>query len=104
MRLLHPEEKQGKEKREKEIGNMTATKEEVQRIIDWCENKKKERGRIHIIERNPFAEEILWTRRFPLIEIDKAKEVAAKTSLVYDSTTKRLWHYLNGNWRMYSSE
>jgi hypothetical protein len=75
------------------------TKEEIEKIIQWCEQKKKERMRIYIIERNPFCDEIEWTRRFPLIEIDRPKEIAAKTSLVYDSTTKQLWQYFNGEWR-----
>lgn len=75
------------------------TKEEIEKIINWCEEKKKERMRIYVIERNPFKDEIRWTMRFPLIEIDRPKEVAAKTSLVYDSTTKQLWQYMNGDWR-----
>ncbi len=75
------------------------TKEEISKIIEWCEEKKKERQRIYVIERNPFKDEIRWTMRFPLIEIDRPKEVAAKTSLVYDSTTKQLWQYMNNDWR-----
>ncbi|MBI2079194.1 hypothetical protein HYT84_00385 [Candidatus Micrarchaeota archaeon] len=74
-------------------------KSEIQKVMDWCESKKKERQRTYVIERNPFKDEIQWMRRFPLIEIDRTKEVAAKTSLVYDSTIKALWHFLNGNWR-----
>ncbi|NYZ76838.1 hypothetical protein H0O02_00820, partial [Candidatus Micrarchaeota archaeon] len=54
--------------------------------------------RIYIIERNPFRDDIPWMRRYPLIEIDRPYEVASKFSLVYDSTTKQLWHYMNGNW------
>ena len=75
------------------------TKDEINKIIQWCEQKKAERGRIYIIERNPFKNEVQWTRRFPLIEIDRPKEVAAKTSLVYDSTTANLWQFINGSWR-----
>lgn len=75
------------------------TKEEISKITEWCEQKKKERMRIYIIERNPFKDEIRWTMRFPLIEIDRPKEVAAKTNLVYDSTTKQLWQYMNNDWR-----
>jgi len=75
------------------------TKDEINKIIQWCEQKKMERGRIYLIERNPFKDEITWVRRFPLIEIDRPKEVAAKTSLVYDSTIGKLWQFINGSWR-----
>ncbi len=74
-------------------------KEEIERVIRWCEKVKKERNRIYVIERNPFRDEIEWMRRFPLIEIDRPKEVASKHNLVYDSTVKQLWQFLNGNWR-----
>ena len=75
------------------------TKEEIEEVIAWCEKIKKERNRIYVIERNPFREKIKWMRRFPLIEIDRPKEVASHHNLVYDSTVKTLWHYLNDNWR-----
>lgn len=75
-----------------------ASKDEIERIIAWCEKTKKERGRIYVIERNPFTYEISWAMRFPLIEIDRPREVAAKTSLVYDSLTKSLWQFVNGTW------
>lgn len=74
--------------------------EDIARIISWCEQKKKESGRIYIVERNPFSEDILWTSRFVFIEIDKPKEIANKNSIVYDSTTKQLWEFINGSWRM----
>jgi len=75
------------------------TKEEIEKVISWCEKIKKERNRIYVIERNPFRDEIAWTRRFVLIEIDRPREVAAKTNLVYDSTIKTLWQFMNGDWR-----
>lgn len=74
------------------------TKEEIDTIIEWCEERKKEKARIYVVERNPFKEKINWTRRFPLIEIDRPKDIAGKTSLVYDSVMKELWQYLNGEW------
>lgn len=80
------------------------TKEEIEKVMQWCEAKKKERQRIYVIERNPFREEIKWTYRFPLIEIDRPKEVAAKTNLVYDSLTKSLWQFMNGDWRKIAPE
>jgi len=75
------------------------TKEEINTVIEWCEKVKKERNRIYVIERNPFRDEIQWMRRFPLIEIDRPKEVASKNNLVYDSTVKQLWQYMNMDWR-----
>lgn len=75
------------------------TKEEIEEVIAWCEKVKRERNRIYVIERNPFRENIKWMRRFPLIEIDRPKEVASQHNLVYDSTINTLWHFLNGNWR-----
>lgn len=75
------------------------TKDEIEKIIAWCEKIKKERNRIYIIERNPFRDEIEWMRRFVLIEIDRPKESAAKNNLVYDSLMKQLWQYMNMDWR-----
>ncbi len=80
------------------------TKEEIDKVVEWCEKTKKERNRIYVIERNPFREEIPWMRRFPLIEIDRPKEVASKNNMVYDSTIKVLWHFQNGNWRRIEPE
>lgn len=77
---------------------MIIKKEEIEEIVQWCEKIKKERKRIYAVERNPFKEKIQWTRRFPLIEIDRRKEEAAKTSLVYDSVMKELWQFLSGEW------
>ncbi len=75
------------------------TKEEIDRVIIWCEKIKLERKRIYIIERNPFRDEIDWMRRFPLIEIDRPKEIASKNHLVYDSRVKLLWQFMNMDWR-----
>jgi hypothetical protein len=75
------------------------TKEEIDKVVSWCENVKLERRRPQAIERNPFRDEIEWMRRFPLIEIDRPKETASKNNLVYDSTTKSLWQFMNGDWR-----
>lgn len=75
------------------------TKDEIDKVIAWCEKVKKERNRIYVIERNPFRDDIDWMRRFVLVEIDRPKEVATKTNLVYDSTIKQLWQFMNGDWR-----
>lgn len=76
-----------------------ASKEEIQIVIDWCEKLKAERMRTYIIERNPFRDQLEFMRRFPLIEIDRPKEVASKNNLVYDSTIKALWQHMMGTWR-----
>jgi len=75
------------------------TKEEIAQVMQWCDQIKKEKKKIYIIERNPFREEIAWMRRFPLIEIDRPKEVASKNNLVYDSLTKALWQFYLDQWR-----
>lgn len=72
--------------------------EDIEKIIEWCEKKKQERKSIYIIERNPFAMEMEWTRNIINIEIDRPLSLAAKTSLVYDSVTKRLYQYINYSW------
>lgn len=80
------------------------TKEEIDIVVKWCERIKRERKVLSTIERNPFRERISWLRRYPFIEIDRPLEEASKFNLVYDSTTKRLWYYMNDNWRWYSPE
>jgi|GEM_PF-450136 len=96
--LQSAKEKTCKEIQEKKVVFMDK-KAEIEKIVSWCEKKKKESGRIYIIERNPFADSISWTSRFVFIEIDKPKESANKSSLVYDSTTKQLWEFINNSWR-----
>jgi len=75
------------------------TKEELAKVMDWCDKVKKERQRTYIIERNPFRDEMDWMRRFPLIEIDRPMAEASKNNLVYDSRLRQLWQFMNGNWR-----
>jgi len=72
---------------------------EIKEVIEWCEKRKLETKRIVLIEKNIFREKFGWAFRFPFIEIDRPLEVASKFNLVYDSTTKTLWHFLNGSWR-----
>jgi len=75
------------------------SKSEIDEIMAWCEKIKTEQKRVAVVEKNIFRDRIAWTFRYPLIEIDRSTDVANKASLVYDSTTKALWHFLNGNWR-----
>jgi hypothetical protein len=81
-----------------------AMQEEINRVIEWCEKVKKERKVLSAIERNPFRDEIDWMRRYPLIEIDRPIETASKFNMVYDSTTKKLWYNMAGNWRWVEPE
>lgn len=71
---------------------------EVDDVVDWCDKKRKTITRPYIIERNPFSDKFRWMMRFPLIEIDRPKQIASKTSLIYDSTTKTLWQNVGGRW------
>ena len=75
------------------------TKKEIGEVMEWCDEQKREKKRVYVVERNPFRDRISWMYRFPLIEIDRPLEVAGKSNLVYDSTTKTLWQHYLGNWR-----
>ena len=75
------------------------SKSEIEEIMAWCEKIKAEQKRVAAVEKNIFRDKISWTFRYPLIEIDRPMEVAGKSNLVYDSTTKALWHFMVGNWR-----
>lgn len=74
------------------------TREEIDEVINWCEEVKKEKGVMYTVERNAFRDKIRWMARFPLIEIDRPKETANKQNLVYDSTMRSLWQYMNNIW------
>lgn len=69
---------------------------EIAEIIAWCEEIKKKRMSVYVIEKNPFKFE--WTRNILNIEIDRPLSLAAKTSLVYDSISKKLYRFVNGAW------
>ena len=81
-----------------------ATKQEIETIINWCEEQKRKQNKIVLVVRNPFREQIPWTYRYPLIEIDRPTSAAAKSSLVYDSSTRTLWHYYFDEWRKIEPE
>ena len=74
------------------------TRKEINEIIAWCEQVKKEKKLVATVERNPFGDRITWMGMFPLIEIDRPKEVASRRNLVYDSTVKKLWKYMGFDW------
>lgn len=75
------------------------TKKDIDDIIAWCERKKAEKLVTPIIERNPFKDKYPWTYRYTFVEIDRPFEAAHTSSLVYDSVTGKLWHFLLGSWR-----
>lgn len=72
--------------------------EEIRMIIEWCEAKKKEKGRTPLIELNPFRH-IGWLRNKTYIQIDMPLEKANPMGLVYESTLGFLYEYVNGVWR-----
>jgi hypothetical protein len=74
------------------------TRAEINQIIAWCEQVKTEKKVVYTVERNPFGDRISWMGMFPLIEIDRPREVANKRNLVYDSTMKKLWKYMGFDW------
>ena len=80
------------------------TESEIRQVMEWCEEKKKERKLVSFVERNELREKLPWTYRFPLIEVDRPLESAAKSSLVYDSTTKTLYQCYMGEWRKVEPE
>ncbi|HIH22392.1 TPA: hypothetical protein HA238_01560 [Candidatus Micrarchaeota archaeon] len=80
------------------------SKQEIESIISWCEERRKEKKQVYLIERNQFSETIEWMRRFTLIEIGRPKEIASKTSLVYDPIIKTLWQFINGTWQKVTSD
>ncbi len=73
------------------------TKQEINKVIAWCEEIRTKKGR-PAIERNPFTREIKWMEKFALIYIDIRKETAPKTCLVYDSESRQLWQYIGNAW------
>jgi len=72
--------------------------DEINEIIAWCEERKKQRKRVPVIERNEFADKFNWTRSKTLIEIDMPLELADTHAIVYDSALKCLWEWRNGEW------
>ena len=72
--------------------------EQIQEIVGWCEEMKRARGRVPLIERNIFCPKYVWTCSKVRIEIDMPLEIASKEGFVYDSVLKCLWEWRNGVW------
>ncbi len=75
------------------------TREEMEKVMEWCEQQKQKRRLVSFVERNELRESQPWTYRFPLIEVDRPLESANRSSLVYDSTTRTLYQHYMGEWR-----
>jgi hypothetical protein len=77
---------------------MASIKEiQMNALMAWCEAKKRERGRVPIIERNEF-QDYEWMRSRTLVQIDMPLELADEHAIIYDSVMKCLWEYRNGEW------
>lgn len=72
-------------------------REEIKMIIEWCEQRKREAGRTPLMEINPFRD-IGWLRNKPFIQIDWSQATADKRGVIYESTLKALFQYVNGVW------
>lgn len=72
--------------------------QQLKEVIEWCEKRKKEEGRTPLIEPNPFKH-FDWLRNKTVIQIDRERELADKNGIIYDSTTRALYEYVNGIWR-----
>jgi hypothetical protein len=72
--------------------------EQIKEVIEWCEKRKMEEMRVPLIELNPFKH-FDWLRNKTVIQIDKEKEIADKNGIVYDSSTRSLYEYVNGVWK-----
>ncbi|MEM2962923.1 MAG: hypothetical protein QXW70_02515 [Candidatus Anstonellales archaeon] len=77
---------------------MIIKKEDLERIKEWCRKIKEKEKRTYIIRRNPFQNEIPWTRTILFIDIDKPKEYCSRLNLVYDSSTDTLWRFVDNKW------
>jgi hypothetical protein len=77
---------------------MMPKQEDINEIIAWCEDLKKKRQTVYVIDRNPFGMKFEWTRNVINIEVDRPLAAASKSSLVYDSVSKKLYQYMNGTW------
>jgi len=72
--------------------------EELKKVIGWCEKRKLEEGRTPLIELNLFKE-MQWLRNKTLIQIDRPRESSDKNGVLYDSTLRSLFEWVNGVWK-----
>lgn len=72
--------------------------EEMKRVIEWCEQRKRDAGRTPLIEINPFKD-ISWIRNKTVIQIDRSQTTADPRGIIYESTLKALFEYVNGIWK-----
>ena len=72
--------------------------DELKKVIEWCEKRKLEEGRTPLIELNPFKE-MQWLRNKTLIQIDRPRESCDTNGVLYDSTLKAMFEWVNGIWK-----
>jgi hypothetical protein len=72
--------------------------EELKKVIEWCEKRKLEEGRTPLIEPNLFHD-MEWLRNKTLIQIDRPRETSDTNGVLYDSTLRALFEYMNGVWK-----
>ncbi len=77
---------------------MDIPEEEVEEVVKWCESVKAEKKSIGIVKANPFKHRFKWMRNIIAIEIDTSLLTAKPHNLFYDSTTKKLYMYVGGQW------
>ncbi|MCX8166761.1 MAG: hypothetical protein N3E37_02835 [Candidatus Micrarchaeota archaeon] len=47
---------------------------------------------------NPFKNKYRWTENFVYLEIDVQQSLAKKSSLLFDSVTKKFYRYMDNRW------
>ena len=78
--------------------NKRVPQDDLKKVIDWCEKRKLEEGRTPLIEVNPFKE-MEWLRNRTLIQIDRPRETSDRNGVLYDSTLRALFEWVNGVWK-----
>ncbi|VVB74057.1 Uncharacterised protein [uncultured archaeon] len=72
--------------------------DELKKVIEWCEKRKLEEGRAPLIEMNPFKD-MEWLRNKTVIQIDRPRESSDQNGVLYDSTLRALFEWVNGVWK-----
>jgi len=73
-------------------------RDDVKKIVEYCEQKLKEEKRIYMIVDNPFSDEFPWAYIFRYIYINLPEEKLPELALVYDSLEKKLKVYKDGEY------
>ncbi|MCS7122697.1 MAG: hypothetical protein NZ908_01940 [Candidatus Micrarchaeota archaeon] len=73
-------------------------KEQISKIVEYCDRKIMEERRIMMIIDNPFVDEFDWAFRFRYIYINISESRLPDPALVYDSVEKSLKIYERGEY------